>query len=478
MTGKTPNAPTSGAPTDDTKTLAAQMAAYAKRYDEPAEDGSPGFNASALVAETLAEGGGMDELRAKVTAGLRAMQGAEEAEGDRIGRRPPGHAPMHRNQWPGDQPALMPFYRAVGLALATSKDAGNEFGSLRRSDFDGPEREMGLVLKENGRVHLPWRLLHEAVPEPGYKDARAVATAKRILASNVATTGGANMIAEELMTSAFIEVLRNASVFLGNGAVELPAEDGATMSIPRQTTAGTAGWGAENPSSDDPLTDLAFDAIELSPEEVFAHLEVTRKMLIQSPGIEDIIRMDFAMGLALALDGAIIAGSGSGNVPRGILSTTGIGTVNIATNGGALTWDHIVDLETAVAQDNALVEGGMFRYVTNSKVRGKLKKTLRHDNTDSKYLWDVDSPMTPINGYPAAVSNAVPGNLSKGNASGTLSALMFGNVRDILVGLWTGVDIETLSIPRRRKTLVSAFMDADVGVRHPEGWAAAVDVTT
>jgi hypothetical protein len=44
------------------------------------------------------------------------------------------------------------------------------------------------------------------------------------------------------------------------------------------------------------------------------------------------------------------------------------------TNGAAPDWADIIDLETAVAIDNADI--GALAYITNTKVRGKLKKTL------------------------------------------------------------------------------------------------------
>ena len=81
------------------------------------------------------------------------------------------------------------------------------------------------------------------------------------------------------------------------------------------------------------------------------------------------------------------------------------------------TWAHIVDLESQIAVANADV--GSMGYLTNAKVRGKLKTTSKVTGQNG-FIWEGAS----LNGYNAAVSNQVPSNLTKGTASGVCSAIM------------------------------------------------------
>jgi HK97 family phage major capsid protein len=78
--------------------------------------------------------------------------------------------------------------------------------------------------------------------------------------------------------------------------------------------------------------------------------------------------MDIARTIALMIDLGALNGSGSSNQPRGVMNTVGIGSVAGGTNGLAPTWDHIVDLESALATVNAPT--GSLGYLTNAKVRG------------------------------------------------------------------------------------------------------------
>ncbi len=68
---------------------------------------------------------------------------------------------------------------------------------------------------------------------------------------------------------------------------------------------------------------------------------------------------------ARKIDEVAIEGGGS-NEPTGILQTNGIGSAAMGTNGGAVTYAKLVELEREVAIDNAL--NGRLGYLTNAKV--------------------------------------------------------------------------------------------------------------
>ena len=56
----------------------------------------------------------------------------------------------------------------------------------------------------------------------------------------------------------------------------------------------------------------------------------------------------------------------------------------MGTNGGALTMEKVVDLETEILQDNALV-GNAMAYVTNAKVVAGLKKLRAGGSTTTAF---------------------------------------------------------------------------------------------
>lgn len=284
-------------------------------------------------------------------------------------------------------------------------------------------------------------------------------------------TAGGNLVATNLLSGSFIDVLRDALMLPGMGSTMLTGLVG-NIAIPRQTGGATAYWVAESNAPTESAQ--AFDQVPMSPKTVGAFTHISRKLLLQSSiDIEGFVRNDIARTLALAIQSVAINGGGS-NQPTGILATNGIGSVVGGTDGAAPTWAHIVELESDVAVANAAV--GSLAYLTNAKVRGKLKTTSKVSGQNG-FVWEGGN--TPLNGYAAGVTNAVPSNLTKGNSS-VCSAIIFGNFADLLIGMWGGLDllVDQYTLGTTGTVRVIAHQDVDVAVRHPESFAAMKDALT
>jgi len=283
---------------------------------------------------------------------------------------------------------------------------------------------------------------------------------------------GGNIIATDHLGGQFIDRLRAAIRVRQLGARVLTGLVG-NVDIPRLKASATVGWVAENAA----LTpsDSQYDKVSLAPKHAGGIVEFSRNMLMQSsPDIEQLIRDDFAKVLAEAVDSVSIQGGGS-NEPDGILETTGIGDVAIGTDGGAITWDKVIDLIAEVEIDNS--EGTAF--LTNSKVVKSARKTAKVSSTDSVMV--MESPRE-LAGYPLASTNLVPSDLDKGSSTGVCSALIFGNWMDLLIGIWSELDIlvnpyESTAFSKGN-VQVRGMMTVDLGVRHAESFAAIQDLTT
>ena len=296
--------------------------------------------------------------------------------------------------------------------------------------------------------------------------------AQRDLLVGTATAGG-HTVATNLLAQSFIDMLVNAMVVMTLGPTMLRDLNG-NVAIPRQTGGATAFWVAENGAPTE--SQQAFDQVTLSPKTVGAFTDYSRQLLLQSSiDVEGFVRMDLARTLALAIDLAAINGSGASNQPRGVLNTSGIGSVAGGTNGAAPTWDNIVDLESAVANVNAAL--GNLAYLTNTKARGKLKRTQMFSGTNGIPVWALDNT---LNGYRTAVSNQVPSNLVKGASGAVCSAIVFGNWSDLLIGMWGGLDVlvDPYTGGSAGTVRVIALQSIDTTVRHPESFSAMVDALT
>lgn len=289
---------------------------------------------------------------------------------------------------------------------------------------------------------------------------------------NVTTaTAGGNTVATNLLASSFIELLRNKLAVAGMGAQMLTGLSG-NIAIPRATGGATAYWVAESGAPTE--SQAAFDQVTMTPKTVGAYSDISRKLLLQSSiDVEGFVRNDLATVLALAIDLAAINGTGASNQPLGILATSGIGDVAGGTNGLAPTWAHIVELESDIAIANADV--GTMGYLTNAKVRGKLKTTSKVSGQNG-FIWEDGM----LNGYKASVSNQVPSNLTKGTSSGVCSAIIFGNWSDLIIGQWGTLDlmVDPYSGSTSGTVRVVALQDVDIAVRNAVSFSAMLDALT
>ena len=282
------------------------------------------------------------------------------------------------------------------------------------------------------------------------------------------TTAGAGAVGT-VTTPDYIDLLRNKMLVNTLGAKTM-ADLRGNVSIPKQTGGATAYWVAESGAPTESAQ--AVGQVPLTPKTVGAYTDISRKFLLQSSfDAETFVRNDLATVLALELDRAALNGSGSSNQPTGILQNSSVNSVAMGTNGAAPTLAKIIEMETAVAMDNADI--GTLHYVFSAKGRGKLKGTEKASGYP-QYVWEAGDI---VNGYQAHATNQLPDNLTKGSSSGVCSAGVFGNFADLIIGLWGPLDI--LVDPYTGSTSgtvrVVALQDCDIQLRRPDSFAKCVD---
>lgn len=292
---------------------------------------------------------------------------------------------------------------------------------------------------------------------------------RRDLTAGTASAGGYT-VATELR--GFIDILRNAMVIDRAGAIMLSGLVG-NIAIPKLSGAGTAYWVAENGAPTESQQTIA--QVTMSPKTVGAYTDISRQLILQSSlDVQNMVTRDLATIIGLGIQAAAINGAGSGNEPTGILTAVTASQIG-GTDGLAPTWAHIVGLESDIAANNADV--GAMGYLTNAKVRGKLKVTQKFSSTNGMPIWTDGN--TPLNGYAAHVTNAVPSNLTKGNQS-LSSAIIFGNFADLLIGLWGATDIlvDPYTGGAAGTVRVRVLQSCDVALRHVESFATMEDALT
>lgn len=289
-------------------------------------------------------------------------------------------------------------------------------------------------------------------------------------------TQGGNLVATDLRTGSFIDLLRAKAMVTHMGATVISGLVG-NVEIPRQTGASTTYWLAENTASTD--SNATFDKVPLKPKTIGALSSVSRNLLLQSSmNVEAFVRNELAVSLALGIDLAALCGTGTDNQPTGIANMSGICTVEGGTNGGSLTFDKLIDMETQVATANADVTN--MYYLCNAATIGFLKKIK---NTSGDYIW---KPITEavrngfpgeVNGYAVGRSNQVRSGLEKGTSK-NCHEIYFGNWADLLIGEWGFLEIDVNRYGDAWKSggvEIRALQTIDIAVRHPKSFCLFSD---
>ena len=288
---------------------------------------------------------------------------------------------------------------------------------------------------------------------------------------------GSNLVPTDHLGGEFIDALRDALVISGLGARMMQGLEG-NVAIPKLTAKTAVGFVSENNA---PGTEGApqFGQVTMSPKGMVQFVDLSRRLMYQSdPSVEAIVRDDMVRQFAAKIDSVAIQGGGA-NEPTGILETSGIANIYIdalgdSGDGGALTYAKLVELEKEVAIDNALT--GRLAFLTNPKVISAMRTTPRQaSGVEGNFIMNDTNQ---IMGYQVVSTNLVPSDLTTSGGGSALSAVVFGDYSSLMVGMFGGLDVlvDPYSNSGTGATRIAMYQDIDVAVRHPESFAALIDV--
>lgn len=374
---------------------------------------------------------------------------------------------------------LLELEQAETVEAAAQQAADRELD--RRQRVAG--RPFSLVRYINGIIDRNLSGLEKEVDEMGAKEYERLGLEQRghVIPSaylraasgqNYTTAADGGNLTEE-GERRYLDILKDKLVVARLGATVLTDLVGTFTAI--SSSAIQASWEGEATKTD--IKKTSYTKMSMTPHRSSVSVAITKDLLRQTSfDVEKDLLDKITSAHANLLEKAAISGTGSGNQPTGILNTTGIGSVAMGANGGAIDWKHIVELETEVNSKNA--NRGSLAYISNAKVNGVLKVTEMAPGT-ARFLLSNEAPKI-LNGYPFDWTNLVPDSLTKGTAASKCSALIFGNFQDLYIGQWGGIDIVVDPYTGARTGEVNTTLNAwnDVKVVEPKSFAAIVDITT
>jgi len=293
-------------------------------------------------------------------------------------------------------------------------------------------------------------------------------------------TQGAGGVATIVRDTAIDALRRNmvcaaAGAMVGNLAEDSPGQ----LALPRLATVSAASWVGDNQGPSE--SNATLDQVLFQAHTCTTYTDLTRRMIKSATrDFEDLVLIpDLTAGIGHAIDLAALNGSGVGYQPLGLLQNSNVTTLLPAAdagNGSAIAFADVAALEAAVGNVDGDPAGARMAMVTSPQLRSKLRRTDKGTAGSGINIWGDDGRLLD---YLAFCSTSIPANLTRGSGS-SLSVLLYGNFADLVINLFTAVDIivnpylQSISGVVR----VSAFQDADIAPRHVGSFAKTVAAIT
>jgi HK97 family phage major capsid protein len=285
------------------------------------------------------------------------------------------------------------------------------------------------------------------------------------------TSAGGFLVGTDHLADQFIEALYGRLTVASLGARIMQGLKG-DVAIPKLSASVTnSAFVAEGSAPSEGAA--TFAQVTMSPKTLAAYVDVSRRLMQQSdPSVEQVLRNDIINTFARRIDDAAIEG-GAANGPSGIIANGSTNVVAMGTNGAAITYAKVVELMKAVEEDNAIINSSAF--LTNPKVIAALRTTGKQaTGVEGNFIMDANQSILGTN---VASSTIVPSDLTKGSGS-SLSAMIYGDFSQIMIGFWSGVDVvvDQSSLSTSGGTRLAFFQDLDVAIRYPESFAVIKDI--
>jgi HK97 family phage major capsid protein len=291
---------------------------------------------------------------------------------------------------------------------------------------------------------------------------------RRVLAEASVGAGGA--FVPTVLSAEVIDLLRARSVAFQAGVRTIPMAS-QTLKFARVTADPVGAWRAENAAI--AVSDPTFDAVTLTAKSWALIVLISRELLEDGLNIDAQLRNVFARAAALALDKAILYGTGASNQPLGIANTSGIIAVSMGVNGNPLGTPLLgygVLLDTVMALDTANA-GTLSAMILPPR-------TARYINGLQDGMGQPMQMPARLAAVPQLVTTSMPITETQGTSSAA-SSLLIGDFSEVFVGMRTALQVSVLHERYADSGQVGfcLWMRADVAVSRPAAIARISGIT-
>jgi HK97 family phage major capsid protein len=267
-------------------------------------------------------------------------------------------------------------------------------------------------------------------------------------------SNGSNMVQTTLMLP-MIEVLRTRMTLAKAGMTIMSGLVG-DVAIPKAGGI-TGGWvDGENGAGTEGKPTIT--QVTGTPKSASGWTDISRKMLLQSSvDAEMFVQGELSETLARLIEVAVFAGTNANGQPKGLPSWSGINNPTIS-SAGTPTWLEILTFLSDIESDNAGMDG--MSWIMTPAVMAKLASLPKVPTYSADMILNIEQKQ--MAGYPFQVT-----------MNATVKSLWLGAFSQVVLGLWSGVDIvvDPYTNSTTGAVRVVALQDCDIMVRHPQAFA-------
>jgi HK97 family phage major capsid protein len=263
-----------------------------------------------------------------------------------------------------------------------------------------------------------------------------------------------------------IDLMRAKAVCFQAGALTVPLET-ETTNLVRLAADPTPSWRSESAAF--ATADPTFERVQFKPQSLGVQVKISFELLEDSLNLDDALSAAFAGAFATELDRVALFGTGTAPQPQGIAGSSNVCSVDMGTNGLALTnYDPFIDGVAALLNSNS---NGPSAAVMAPRTLTKLAKLK---DTTNQPLRKPDL----IGTLPFLPTTAVPTTQAHGS-SNVASEIILGDFTQLMIGIRNRLRITVLRDRYWADNGQVAFvadLRADVQLRHPQSFCEIVGV--
>lgn len=316
------------------------------------------------------------------------------------------------------------------------------------------------------------RVKQGLTPRNAFKNANPEVAVKA-MTSATGPTGG--YVLRQEISEQILDPLRAQAVCFQLGATREDMQGFNSKLIPAMQSAPTSNWIGENQAVT--TSQPAYRLITLVPHGLQTTVPIPVNVEANmTPNAEAQLREQMILSQTLAIDIAALTGpggassSGQGAAPVGILNTTGVRQMLLATNGRMPTYEDVVNANRLLDQSNVPMQGMKRGLAFHSDIEAAFTgQTDTLGNPLLRQSWAAKPEPTIIN-FPYRTENQIPTNITVGSTS-TNSYVFFSDWRYLIIGLSDMVELRlNETFMQNLQVGLLAYIYADVRVAYPEAF--------